>query len=80
MLVQQDEEDHKVTMLERATGEVRATIHRLAEALALRTVVILKNSNKNSSRLFYLVGDWNDNNDLAVSTQVISGEPPFRHK
>ncbi len=76
MLSEEANEDSKITMLERATGEVRATFHRLAEALALRAIVITE-IQKNNNPLI-LVGDLNDN-DMAVSTQVISGEPPFRN-
>lgn len=71
-----DKEDQHITLLERAEGEVKATIHRLAEALALRAVVV--NELQNRRNPLILVGDLNDN-DRAVSTRVISGEPPFRN-
>lgn len=71
-----DKEDHDITLLERAEGEVKATIHRLAEALALRAIVMDELQNRRKPLI--LVGDLNDN-DRAVSTRVISGEPPFRN-
>lgn len=71
-----DKEDQHITLLERAEGEVKATIHRLAEALALRAVVVDELENRRNPLI--LVGDLNDN-DRAVSTRLISGEPPFRN-
>ena len=71
-----DNEDKEISMIERATGEVRATIHRLGEALALRTIVLQELQGRTNPLI--LVGDLNDN-DLAVSTQIISGEPPFKN-
>lgn len=75
-LTDQDRADSHITLLERAEGEVKSTIHRLAEALALRAVVVNELQNKRNTLI--LVGDLNDN-DRAVSTRVISGEPPFRN-
>lgn len=71
-----DKDDHHITLLERAEGEAKATIHRLAEALALRAVVVDELQNRRNPLI--LVGDLNDN-DRAVSTRIISGEPPFRN-
>ncbi|TAD93108.1 MAG: endonuclease/exonuclease/phosphatase family protein [Bacteroidetes bacterium] len=71
-----DKEDRDITLLERSEGEVKATIHRLAEALALRTIIVDELQNRRKPLI--LVGDLNDN-DRAVSTRVISGEPPFRN-
>lgn len=76
MLSEHMHEDSKITMLERSAGEVKSTVYRLAEALALRAIVIQELEQER--KILILVGDLNDN-DLAVSTQVISGEPPFRN-
>jgi endonuclease/exonuclease/phosphatase family metal-dependent hydrolase len=63
-------------MLERAKGEARSSIRRLMEALALRSIIL--EEVENNQHPLIIVGDLNDN-DLAVSTQLVSGEPPFRN-
>jgi endonuclease/exonuclease/phosphatase family metal-dependent hydrolase len=61
--------------LENAKGKVRSLIRRSAEAVALRSILL--DLLKDGSDPVIVVGDLNDSN-LAVSTQLISGEPPWR--
>lgn len=61
--------------LEQAKGQVRSLIRRSAEAVALRSVLI--NLMQSNNHPVIAMGDLNDES-LAVTTQLISGEPPFR--
>lgn len=62
-------------LLEKAKGEARSLIRRVGEATALRT--ILMQHLRQRTKPVVVMGDLNDNH-LAVTTQIISGEPPFR--
>jgi predicted extracellular nuclease len=62
--------------LEKAKGQVRALIQRAAEATALRAILMEFLQGKKHPVI--LMGDVNDGG-LAVTSQIISGEPPF-HK
>lgn len=61
--------------LENAKGKVRSLIRRSAEAVALRSILL--DLLKDRDYPVIVVGDLNDSH-LAVSTQIISGEPPWR--
>ncbi|EKQ70527.1 putative extracellular nuclease [Leptolyngbyaceae cyanobacterium JSC-12] len=61
--------------LEKAKGQARALIQRTGEAIALR--VILMEFLKNRNYPVILMGDINDGGS-AVTSQIMSGEPPFR--
>ncbi|MBF2026995.1 MAG: endonuclease/exonuclease/phosphatase family protein [Oscillatoriales cyanobacterium C42_A2020_001] len=61
--------------IEKAKGQARALIQRAGEAIALR--VILMEFLKNRNYPVILMGDINDGG-LAVTSQIMSGEPPFR--
>jgi endonuclease/exonuclease/phosphatase family metal-dependent hydrolase len=61
--------------LEQAKGQVRSLIRRSAEAVAMRSVLI--NLMKGTNHPVIAMGDLNDGS-LAVTTRLISGEPPFR--
>lgn len=61
--------------LEQAKGQVRSLIRRSAEAVALRSI-LLKLMQANNHPVIAM-GDLNDGS-LAVTTRLISGEPPFR--
>jgi predicted extracellular nuclease len=60
--------------VEKAKGQARALIQRAAEATALR--MILMETLRNRNHPVIVLGDLNDSN-LSVSTQIISGEPPW---
>jgi endonuclease/exonuclease/phosphatase family metal-dependent hydrolase len=62
--------------LERAKGQARSLLRRAAEATALRAIVL--DTLTQTQQPVIVLGDLNDN-DTAVSTQVITGEPPFRY-
>lgn len=61
--------------LEKAKGQARSLIQRASEATALR--LILMEFLKQRNYPVILMGDINDGG-LAVTSQIISGEPPFR--
>jgi hypothetical protein len=61
--------------LETIKGQARALIQRAAEATALRQIVV--ETAQNNAHPVILMGDINDGG-LAVTSQMISGEPPFR--
>ncbi|MDX2230043.1 MAG: endonuclease/exonuclease/phosphatase family protein [Leptolyngbyaceae cyanobacterium bins.349] len=61
--------------LEKAKGQARALIQRAGEAIALR--VILMEFLKNRNYPVILMGDINDGGQ-AVTSQMLSGEAPFR--
>ncbi|MBC7973020.1 MAG: endonuclease/exonuclease/phosphatase family protein [Verrucomicrobia bacterium] len=62
--------------LEQAKGQARALIQRAAEVTALR--VLLLEALQNRKQPVIVLGDVNDGG-LAVTTQIIAGEPPW-HK
>jgi predicted extracellular nuclease len=70
-----DKNESRDNPVHKARGEARSSIRRLAEAVALRTVIMNKLENRDSPVI--VMGDLNDGN-MAVSTQIISNEPPFR--
>ena len=59
----------------RALGAARATMRRMAEAWVLRGAIIGELRQK---RPVIVLGDFNDN-QTAVSSEIISGEVPFRN-
>jgi hypothetical protein len=61
--------------LEVIKGQARALIQRAAEATALRQIIV--ETTQNNTHPVILMGDINDGG-LAVTSQMISGEPPFR--
>ena len=61
--------------LEQAKGQVRSLIRRSAEAVALRAILI--DLMKGQNHPVIAMGDLNDGS-LAVTTRLISGEPPWR--
>ena len=61
--------------IELAKGEARALIQRAAEATALR--YILMEYLRDRSYPVIVLGDINDGH-LAVTSQIVTGEPPFR--
>ncbi|MDX2239394.1 MAG: endonuclease/exonuclease/phosphatase family protein [Leptolyngbyaceae cyanobacterium bins.302] len=61
--------------LEKAKGQARALIQRAGEAIAVR--VILMEFLKNRNYPVILMGDINDGGH-AVTSQILSGEAPFR--
>ncbi|MEQ8972439.1 MAG: endonuclease/exonuclease/phosphatase family protein [Coleofasciculus sp. C1-SOL-03] len=60
--------------VEKAKGQARALLRRAAEATALR--VILMETLQNRKRPVIVIGDLNDSG-LAVTSKIISGEPPW---
>ncbi|MEM6261285.1 MAG: endonuclease/exonuclease/phosphatase family protein [Bacteroidota bacterium] len=62
--------------LERAKGQARSLIRRAAEASALRSLLMKYLFNRDHPVI--LLGDVNDGG-TAVTTQIISGEPPHRN-
>ncbi len=62
--------------LERAKGQARSLIQRAGEAIAVR--VILMEFLKNRNYPVILMGDINDGGQ-AVTSQILSGEAPFRY-
>lgn len=60
--------------IEKAKGQARALILRAAEATAVRMIVIEKLQNRNHPVI--VIGDVNDSG-LAVTSQILSGEPPW---
>lgn len=58
----------------RALGSARALIRRAAEAAALRTLVL--DEVRGNQRPVIVMGDLNDT-ERSVTTQMISGDPPF---
>jgi predicted extracellular nuclease len=61
--------------LEEAKGKVRSLIRRAAESVALRSVLL--DVLKDRTHPVIAVGDLNDDSQ-AVTTRLISGEPPWR--
>ncbi len=62
--------------LELAKAQACSLMVRAAEAYALRSVLMTELKDRNAPVV--VMGDFNDNH-TAVTTQLISGEPPFRH-
>lgn len=62
--------------VEKAKGQARSLIRRAAEATALRDLLL--EELKDRDHPVVLLGDVNDSG-LAVTTQIISGDPPFRN-
>jgi endonuclease/exonuclease/phosphatase family metal-dependent hydrolase len=60
--------------VEQAKGQARALIRRAAEATALRAILMQYLQNRNHPII--VLGDVNDGS-LAVTTQILSGEPPW---
>jgi endonuclease/exonuclease/phosphatase family metal-dependent hydrolase len=75
-LFQEDEKPEEADVYMRIKAEARSTIRRMAEAVGLRAILLDELQHKQHPVV--LVGDLNDN-DLSVSTQLISGQPPFRN-
>ena len=61
--------------VEKAKGEARSLIRRAVEAVALREIMM--KYLKDRDHPVVVMGDLNDA-DLAVTTQLVSGEPPHR--
>jgi len=61
--------------LEKAKGQARSLILRSCEATALRAILLERLKKKTEPVV--LLGDVNDD-DLAVTTQIATGEPPWR--
>ncbi len=59
----------------RAMGSLRATVRRMAEAWALRRLIV---EELELGRPVMALGDFNDG-EHAVSSEIISGEVPFRN-
>jgi predicted extracellular nuclease len=62
--------------IERAKGQARALMLRTAEAIALR--LILMEVLQNREHPVIVMGDMNDSG-LSVTSQIVSGEVPFRN-
>lgn len=62
--------------LEKAKGQARSLIRRAAEATALRDLLL--EELKDRDHPVILLGDVNDSG-LAVTTRIVSGDPPFRN-
>ena len=61
--------------LGRAVGSLRAAVRRMAEAVVLREAIL---DELNRGRPVMALGDFNDG-EHAVSSEIISGEVPFRN-
>jgi hypothetical protein len=61
--------------VERAKGQARALIQRAAEATALRALIV--EATQGNTQPVIVMGDINDGG-LAVTSQIMAGEPPFR--
>ncbi|MBO9475352.1 endonuclease/exonuclease/phosphatase family protein [Shimia sp. R10_1] len=61
--------------LGRAMGAIRASLRRMAEAWVLRRAIVAE---LNLGRPVMVLGDFNDG-EHAVSSEIISGEVPFRN-
>ncbi|MBO9477999.1 endonuclease/exonuclease/phosphatase family protein [Shimia sp. R11_0] len=59
----------------RAMGAIRASLRRMAEAWVLRRAIVAE---LNAGRPVMVLGDFNDG-EHAVSSEIISGEVPFRN-
>lgn len=59
----------------RAVGALRAGLRRMAEASVLRRLIV---DELNAGRPVMVLGDFNDN-EHAVSSEIISGEVPFKN-
>ncbi|NJN77636.1 MAG: endonuclease/exonuclease/phosphatase family protein [Saprospiraceae bacterium] len=62
--------------VEQARGAVRSLVRRSVEACGLREILV--NHSEYNQQPVIIMGDLNDAS-LAVSTRVISGEPPMRY-
>ena len=62
--------------VEKAKGQARSLIRRAAEATALRDLLL--EELKNRDHPVILLGDVNDNG-MAVTTRIVSGDAPFRN-
>lgn len=60
--------------VEQAKGQARALVRRAAEATALRAILMEYLQHRNHPMI--VLGDVNDGS-LAVTTQILSGEPPW---
>ncbi|TAE48321.1 MAG: endonuclease/exonuclease/phosphatase family protein [Cytophagales bacterium] len=69
------ENETRENPLDQAKGEARSLLCRINEAVNLRGILLDKLKNREAPVI--LVGDLNDTT-TAVTTQIISGEPPFR--
>lgn len=65
----------KYDPLGRAMGAIRASLRRMAEAWVLRRAIVAELS---MGRPVMVLGDFNDG-EHAVSSEIISGEVPFRN-
>ncbi len=72
MLLENETRDNP---LDQAKGEARSLLCRINEAINLRAVLLDKLKNRGCPVI--LVGDLNDTT-TAVTTQIVSGNPPFR--
>lgn len=70
------EEVDRFDPVEKAKGQARSLIRRAAEATALRDLLL--EELKDRDHPVIMLGDVNDNG-LAVTTRIISGDPPFRN-
>lgn len=71
-----EEGEHMSDPITRAKGQARSLIRRAAEASAIRHLIV--ESLHNNAHPVMLLGDVNDSG-IAVTTRIISGEPPFRN-
>jgi predicted extracellular nuclease len=71
-----DQQVSRDNPLELAKGQARALLRRTAEANALRTILIESLMGRDTPVI--VMGDLNDTH-TSVTTQLISGEPPYRH-
>lgn len=69
------ENETRENPLDQAKGEARSLLCRINEAVNLRGILLDKLKDRNFPVI--LVGDLNDTT-TAVTTQIVSGEPPFR--
>jgi predicted extracellular nuclease len=69
------DEETRENPLDQAKGQARSLICRINEAVNLRKILLDKLQNRQCPVI--LVGDLNDTH-TAVTTRIISGEPPFR--
>ncbi|TAE76102.1 MAG: endonuclease/exonuclease/phosphatase family protein [Bacteroidetes bacterium] len=69
------ESESRDNPLDQAKGEARSLLCRINEAVNLRAILLKKLKDRDLPLI--LVGDLNDTT-TAVTTQIISGNPPFR--
>lgn len=72
----EDKEVDRFDPVEKAKGQARSLIRRAAEATAVRDILL--EDLKGRDHPVILLGDVNDSG-LAVTTRIISGDPPFRN-